>query len=133
MVNYLFSTRCNPPNDMQGHVAGGGVLVKRVLLTCMCAYVLDVVALAVGEIGALVAGVQLAGKVIAQMFPPVVLAHGGVWTQSALEDPEGADRTTQITIMLQIKRSPAFIVIVVMTSVDPLCPNIRLRESSLII
>lgn len=82
---------------MQGRIAGG-VLVKHVLLTCMCAYVLDVVALAVGEIGALVAGVQLAGKVIAQMFPPVVLANGGVCTQSALEHPEGADRTTPISI-----------------------------------
>ena len=55
----------------------------------MFAYVLDVVALAVGEIGALVAGVELAGEVVAEVFPPVVLAHGGVWTQGALEDPKG--------------------------------------------
>lgn len=50
--------------------------------------VLDVVALAVGEVGALAAGVQFAGEVIPQMFPPVVLTYGGVWTQSALKHPE---------------------------------------------
>lgn len=56
--------------------------------TCVRPDVLDVVALAVGEVGALAAGVQFAGEVIPQMFPPVVLTYGGVWTQSALKHPE---------------------------------------------
>ena len=57
------------------------------LITCVCADVLDVVALAVREVGALAAGVQLAGEVVPQVLPPVVLADGGVWTQCALKHP----------------------------------------------
>lgn len=53
--------------------------------TCVCPDVLDVVALAVREVGALAAGVQFAGEVVPQVFPPVVLADGGVRTQRALE------------------------------------------------
>lgn len=59
----------------------------KVCHTCVCPDVLYVVALAVGEIGALAAGVQFAGKVIPQVFPPVVLTDSGVWTQSALKHP----------------------------------------------
>lgn len=55
--------------------------------TCVCADVLDVVALAVRKVGTLAAGVQFAGEVIPQVFPPVVLTDGGVRTQSALKDP----------------------------------------------
>lgn len=56
-------------------------------ITGVCADVLDVVALAVGEVGTLAAGVQLAGEVVPQVFPPVVLADGGVRAQRALEHP----------------------------------------------
>lgn len=59
----------------------------KVCPTCVCPDVLDVVALAVGEVGALAAGVQFAGEVIPQVFPPVVLTDGGVRTQSALKHP----------------------------------------------
>lgn len=56
-------------------------------ITCVCADVLDVVALAVRKVGTLAAGVQLAGEVVPQVFPPVVLADGGVGTQRALKHP----------------------------------------------
>lgn len=59
----------------------------KVCSTCVCPDMLDVVALAVREVGALAAGVQFAGEVIPQMFPPVVLTDGGVRTQSALKHP----------------------------------------------
>lgn len=60
---------------------------------CVRADVLDVVALAVGEVGALAAGVQLAGEVVPQVFPPVVLADGRVRAQSALEHPVDTQHT----------------------------------------
>lgn len=56
-------------------------------LTCVCANVLDVVALAIREVGALAAGVQLGGEVVPQVFPPVVLTHCHVLTQRAPEHP----------------------------------------------
>lgn len=46
---------------------------------------LDVVALAVRKVGTLAAGVQFTGEVVPQVFPPVVLANGGVRTQRALK------------------------------------------------
>lgn len=55
--------------------------------TGVCSDVLNVVALAVGEVAALVAGVQLAGEMVPQVFPPVVLTDRGVGTQRALEHP----------------------------------------------
>lgn len=67
--------------------------------TCVRADVLDVVAFAVGEVGALAAGVQFAGEVIPQVFPPVVLADGGVRAQRALEHP------AQVSAQLHTDRS----------------------------
>lgn len=55
--------------------------------TSVSADVLDVVALAVREVAAVAAGVQLAGEVVPQVLPPVVLADRGVGTQSAAEHP----------------------------------------------
>lgn len=66
-----------------------------VCVTCVCADVLDVVALAVGEVRALAAGVQFAGEVVPQVFPPVVLTDCGVGTQRALEHPARAYTQTQ--------------------------------------
>lgn len=57
--------------------------------TCVRADVLDVVAFAVGEVGTLAAGVQFAGEVVPQVFPPMILADGGVCTECALEHPAG--------------------------------------------
>ena len=51
-----------------------------VRLTCVRADVLDVVALAVGEVGTLAAGVQFAWEVVPQVFPPVVLTDRHVRT-----------------------------------------------------
>ncbi len=75
--------------------------------TCVCPDVLDVVALAVGEVGALAAGVQFAGEVVPQVFPPVVLAHGGVGTQSALEHPAETQQTliNSVTVVLNVRRN----------------------------
>lgn len=59
----------------------------------MCPDVLDVVALAVRKVGTLAAGVQFTGEVVPQVFPPVVLADGGVWTQRALKHPAHTTHT----------------------------------------
>lgn len=64
--------------------------------TCVRADVLDVVAFAVGEVGTLAAGVQFAGEVIPQVFPPVILADGGVCTECALKHPAGNSYHTQV-------------------------------------
>lgn len=64
------------------------------MCTSVSADVLDVVALAVREVAAMVAGVQLAGEVVSQVLPPMVLTHRGVGTQSAAEHPTRAERHT---------------------------------------
>lgn len=68
-------------------------------LTCVRADVLDVVALAVREVGALAAGVQFAGEVVPQVFPPVVLTDGGVRTQSALKHPVWTNKDTLVMML----------------------------------
>lgn len=62
--------------------------------TSVSADVLDVVALAVRKVAAVAAGVQLAGEVVPQVLPPVVLTDRGVGTQSAAEHPVQAERHT---------------------------------------
>ena len=57
-------------------------------VTCVCADVLDVIALAVREVGTLAAGVQFAGEMVPQVFPPVVLTDCGVRAQCALKHPK---------------------------------------------
>lgn len=68
--------------------------IKVCVYTSVSADVLDVVALAVREVAAVAAGVQLAGEVVSQVLPPVVLADRGVGTQSAAEHPAQAERHT---------------------------------------
>lgn len=64
-----------------------------VCLTCVRPDVLDVVALAVREVGTLAAGVQFTGEVVPQVLPPVILTHCGVGTQCALEHPVDRKQT----------------------------------------
>ena len=51
--------------------------------TCVCADMLNIVVLAVGEVAALVAREQLAREVITKVLLPVVPTHCGVRTDSA--------------------------------------------------
>lgn len=64
--------------------------------TCVCADVLDVVALSVREVGTLRAGVEFTGEMIPQVFPPVILTHCCVRTQRALEDSADRGRQKQV-------------------------------------
>lgn len=72
----------------------------------MCANVLDVVALAVREVGTLTACMQFAGEVVPQVFPPVVLTDGGVWTQSTLEHPA---KTHTLVMMSELLKSSGLV------------------------
>lgn len=65
------------------------------MCTSVSADVLDVVALAVREVAAVAAGVQLAGEVVPQVLPPVILTDRRVGTQSAAEHPAQAERHSE--------------------------------------